>query len=45
MTPTHQAELDQLKANLAAGTCCGKPASKRQQAKRRRRIAEIEAAE
>jgi bacterioferritin-associated ferredoxin len=42
MSPTHEAELDQLKANLAASTCCGKPASKRQQAIRKRRIAELE---
>ena len=43
MTTNEHEELVNLKANLKAGTCCGKRASKAQQDVRRRRIAELEA--
>ena len=43
MTVNQQCELADLKANLKQGTCCGLPASKEQQAVRRRRIRELQA--
>ena len=43
MTTNEQCELADLRANLKAGTCCGKRASKAQQDVLRRRIAVLEA--
>ena len=42
MTTNQYEELQMLKNNLAAGTCIGLPASKEQQAVRRRRIKQLE---
>ncbi len=43
MTANQQTELEILRANLAAGTCVGEPASNAQQALRRARIEQLEA--